>query len=184
MLHLVIPDQELWDPKRERFITICGGEFDLEHSLASISKWESKWHIPFHDDRKQKTLEQNIDYVRCMSLSTVTDPYVFNYLTDKNVKDIADYIGDTHTATWFNDAANRKTGKREIVTAEIIYYWMTVYNIPDSYENWHLNKLMTLIRVCAEKNNRDGKKNKNVPQLAAQRRALNAARKKRFHTRG
>lgn len=183
MLHLRIPDRELWDPIKEKFIIVKGCEIDLEHSLESISKWESKWHIPFHDDRKQKTFEQNIDYVRCMCLTPNVDSGVFNYLTERNVNDIIAYIGDSETATWFNDAANRKTGKREIITAEIIYYWMTVYNIPESYQTWHLNKLMTLLRVCAEKNNPDKKKTKSG-NLAAQRRALNAARKKQYHTRG
>ena len=183
MLHLRIPDRELWDPIKEKFISVKGCEIDLEHSLESISKWESKWHIPFHDDRKQKTFEQNIDYVRCMCLTPNVDPGVFNYLTERNVNNIVAYIGDSATATWFNDAANRKTGKREIITAEIIYYWMTVYNIPESYQTWHLNKLMTLLRVCAEKNNPDKKKTK-TGNLAAQRRALNAARRKQYHTRG
>lgn len=183
MLHLLIHDQDLWDPVRERFISVKGAEIDLEHSLESISKWESKWHIPFHDDRKEKTYEQNVDYIRCMTVTENVDPNVFNYLTEQNVKDIMDYIGDSHTATWFNEKGRAKTGKREIVTAEIIYYWMTVYNIPESYQKWHLNKLMTLLRVCAEKNDPD-KNKKNKGQLAAQRRALNAARKKRYHTRG
>ena len=172
----------MWDPIKEKFISVKGATVDLEHSLASVSKWESKWHVPFHDERKQKTLEQNVDYIRCMCL-TDTDPEVFNYLTEQNVKEIMDYIGDSATATWFNNAANKKTGKREIITAEIIYYWMTVYNIPESYQLWHLNKLMPLLRVCAEKNNPD--KNKaNSSQLAAQRRALNAARRKKYHSRG
>ena len=106
---------------------------ELEHSLESISKWESKWHIPFHDDRKEKTIEQNIDYIRCMCLTDGVDPNVFNYLTEQNVKDVSDYINDSFTATWFNNDSVKKTGKKEIVTAEIIYYWMTVYNIPESY---------------------------------------------------
>ena len=184
MLLLQIPDQELWDPIREKFITVKGCDIELEHSLASISKWESKWHIPFHDDRKEKTLEQNIDYVRCMCLTKGVDPNVFNYLTQENTKQISDYIGDSSTATWFSDSANKRGGKREIITAEIIYYWMTAYNIPESYQFWHINKLMTLLRVCAEKNNPD--KNKKIPKanMAAQRRALNAARRKQFHTRG
>lgn len=182
MLRLRIPDQDLWDPIKEKFISVKGATVDLEHSLASVSKWESKWHIPFHDERKKKTLEQNVDYIRCMCL-TDADPEVFNYLTEQNVKEIMDYIGDNATATWFNNAANKKTGKKEIITAEIIYYWMTVYNIPESYQTWHLNKLMTLLRVCAEKNNPD-KSKANASQLAAQRRALNAARKKKYHSRG
>ena len=183
MLHLRIPDQELWDPIKEKFVKVTGCELDLEHSLESVSKWESKWHIPFHDDRKPKTLEQNIDYVRTMCLTPAVDPNVFNYLTEQNVNDILEYINDSSTATWFNDSVLRRTGKRETITAEIIYYWMTVYNIPESYQTWHLNKLMTLLRVCAEKNNTDKKKSKNG-NLAAQRRALNAARKKQYHTRG
>lgn len=182
MLHLVIPDRDFWDPIQERFISVKGVEIDLEHSLESVSKWESKWHVPFHDDRKKKTFEQNIDYVRCMTLTPDVNPNVFNYMTEQNVKDISDYIGDTHTATWFNDT-NKRSGRKEVITSEIIYYWMSVYNLPESYQKWHLNKLMTLLRVCAEKNNPDGNK-KNKGATAAQRRALNAARKKKYHTRG
>lgn len=160
-----------------------GCEVDLEHSLDSVSKWESKWHIPFHDDRKEKTFEQNIDYIRCMCVTPNVNPSVFNYMTEDNIKQISDYIGDSATATWFTDTGKRG-GKREIVTAEIIYYWMTAYNIPESYQYWHLNKLMTLLRVCAEKSNPDKKKKMSSGNLAAQRRALNAARRKQYHTRG
>lgn len=183
MLHLRIPDRDFWDPIQEHFIHVQGCEVDLEHSLDAISKWESKWHIPFHDDRKEKTLEQNLDYVRCMCLTPNIDPEIFRYISEENAKEISEYIGDKATATWFNDTT-RRSGKREIITAEIIYYWMTAYNIPESYQYWHLNKLMTLLRVCAEKNSTD--KNKKIPKtnMAAQRRALNAARRKKYNTRG
>ena len=183
MLRLQIPDREFWDPINEKFVSVKGATVELEHSLESVSKWESKWHIPFHDDKKPKTLEQNVDYIRCMCITPNVDPDVFKYITEKNAKEIVDYIGDSSTATWFNDSANRRTGRKEVVTAEIIYFWMTAYNIPESYQRWHLNKLMTLLRVCAEKNNPDNKKLKNG-QTAAQRRALNAARRKKYHTRG
>lgn len=183
MLHLLIPERDLWDPVREIFIHVDEVSIDLEHSLAAVSKWEAKWHIPFHDDRKEKTFEQNIDYIRCMCLTENVDPNLFYCITEENVKEIMDYIGDSNTATWFNDTNKRRTGKREIITAEIIYYWMTTYNIPSEYEHWHLNKLMTLLRVCAEKNNPDKKKTKGV-DMAAQRRALNAARRQKYKTRG
>ena len=182
MLRLLIPDRELWDSVRERFVQVKGAEVELEYSLAAISKWEAKWHIPFHDDRKKKTAEQSIDFIRCMCLTPNVDAKVFDYLTEENAKEVSEYIGDDATATWFSDTNKKKTGKREIITAEIIYYWMTLYNIPESYQYWHLNKLITLIRVCAEKNNPD--KKKNTSALAAQRRALNAARRKKFHTKG
>lgn len=184
MLLLQIPDRELWDPVKEKFISVKGATVELEHSLYAISKWESKWHIPFHDDRTKKTLEQNIDYIRCMCVSSDVDPNVFNYITEENAREVTSYIDDSSTATWFNNAANRRSGKKEIITAEIIYYWMTAYNIPESYQYWHLNKLMTLLRVCAEKSNPDKKKINNTGQLAAQRRALVAARRKKYHTRG
>lgn len=183
MLHLQIPDRDLWDPVQERFIHVQGCEVDLEHSLDSISKWESKWHIPFHDDRKEKTLEQNLDYISCMCLTPNIDPEVFRYISEENAKEISDYISDKATATWFNDPT-RRSGKREIITAEIIYYWMTAYNVPESYQYWHLNKLMTLLRVCAEKNSTDKNKKIAKTNMAAQRRALNAARRKKYNTRG
>ena len=181
MLHLHIPDRELWDPIKEKFIHVTGADIDLEHSLEAVSKWESKWHIPFHDDRKKKTFEQNIDYIRCMTITEGVDPDVYLYLTEQNIQDVVDYISDSATATWFSDNG-RRSGKREIITAEIIYYWMASYNIPESYQRWHLNKLMALLRVSAEKNNPE--KKKNSVTSAAQRRALNAARRKQFHTRG
>lgn len=181
MLRLTIPDQELWNPVTEKFVDVKGCTIELEHSLASISKWESKWHIPFHDS-KEKSYEQNIDYIRCMTLNDVNDDNVYNYLTEDNVKAIADYIKDSSTATWFSDS-KQKRPNREVVTAEIVYYWMTVYNIPESYQFWHFNKLMTLLRVSAEKNNEGMSKNKHT-NSAAQRHALIAARRKRYKTRG
>ena len=184
MLRLQIPDQELWDPRIERFVIRKGGEVELEHSLASISKWESKWHIPFHDDRKEKTYEQNLDYIKCMMIDENQDPACLDGLTEENIKSIIDYINDSATATWFNEGKTTKTTKREIITAEIIYYWMTAYNIPMEYQFWHLNKLITLIRVASEKNNTDKSNKRNRADLAAQRRALNAARKKKYKTRG
>lgn len=183
MLHLQIPERDVWDPISEHFYHFEGCELELEHSLASVSKWESKWKIPFHDLKKEKTYDQNLDYIRCMCLTDDVDPNVFYYLTEENVKEISDYISDKSTATWFNDS-NKRTGKKEIITAEIIYYWMISYNLPESYQYWHLNKLMTLLRVCAEKNSPDKAKKTSSGQLAAQRRALNAARRKKFHSKG
>ena len=118
-----------------------------------------------------------------MCLTENVDPNTFYCITEQNVKEITDYISDSNTATWFNESARRKTGKKEIITAEIIYYWMTLYGVPLSCEHWHLNKLMTFLRVCAEKNNPDKKKTKGV-DMAAQRRALNAARRQKYKTRG
>lgn len=173
----------MWDPISERFITVKGGELELEHSLEAVSKWESKWHIPFHDAKKEKTYEQNIDYIRCMTLTPNVNPAIYNYLTEQNVKEISEYISDPATATWINDG-NKRGGAKQVTTAEIIYYWMTVYNVPESYQKWHLNKLLMLLRVAAEKNSETYGKKPKTGDLAAQRRALNAARRKKYGTRG
>ena len=84
----------MWDPVSEHFITVKGGEIELEHSLQSVSKWETKWHIPFHDDRKEKTYEQNLDYIRCMTLTPNVNPEIYKYLTEENMKQIVRELPD------------------------------------------------------------------------------------------
>ena len=142
----------------------------LEHSLVSISKWESKWHIPFLDG-KDKTLEQIIDYVRCMTITQNVKPEVYNRLTEDNLKAINDYIENPMTATTFSDINQRPS--REIITSEIIYYWMVSFNIPFECQKWHLNKLLTLIKVCNIKNSPPKKMSRQ--EILSRNRALYSA---------
>ena len=180
MLKIVIPKTDLWDEKEERFITVKSHTLQLEHSLVSLAKWESKWHKPFlrYDD---KTTEETIDYIRCMTLTQNVDPNVYLCVTDENVEQIRKYIDDDMTATWFSDS-EKKGKSREIITAEIIYYWMIALNIPFECQKWHLNRLLTLIRVCNEKNNPPKKKSRK--QLLREYAEINAERRKRFNTKG
>lgn len=174
MLELIIPRTELYDPNKNEFITVDETKLRLEHSLISISKWESKWHTPFLS-RKKKTPEESSDYVRCMTLNTVVDPNVYRCLTNDHMDKINAYLEDKMTAT-----NPRKTGgkNREPITSELVYYWMIALNIPFECEKWHFNRLMTLIEVCNIKNAPPKK------MTAAERRALNNSRKAKFHTRG
>lgn len=176
---ITIPAREIFIPP-DRFKQIKETTIKIEHSLVAISKWESKWHVPFLDDKTEKTPEMMLDYIRCMTISQNVDPDVYYYLTEENIKEINAYIDDPMTATWFND--KNKGGKKEVITSEVVYYWMIAQQIPPEYDKWHFNRLMTLIRVCSEKN-APGKKMSKKDILSSNR-ALNEARKKAHHTRG
>lgn len=179
MLKITVPEMEFYDEDNNEFIMFNEQVLQLEHSLVSISKWESKWHIPFLDG-KDKTLEQIIDYVRCMTITQNVKPEVYNRLTEDNLKAINDYIENPMTATTFSDINQRPS--REIITSEIIYYWMVSFNIPFECQKWHLNKLLTLIKVCNIKNSPPKKMSRQ--EILSRNRALNEARKKNLNTMG
>ena len=180
MLKIVIPEREFFDEDSNEFVYSKPQELTLEHSLISISKWESKWHKPFLDEKHQKTDEEFIDYVRCMSLTNVPDD-VFENISERNKADIVNYIYDTHTATWF---AEDKTPppSNKIITSEVIYSWMIQNEIPFECQKWHLNRLMTLIRVCSL-DNMPAKKMSPM-SILSQNASLNKMRRAALHTRG
>lgn len=182
MLQVTIPSIELYDEDNNEFITIEGCTLTLEHSLASLSKWESKWCKPFLS-KERLTEEETIDYIRCMTLTENVPPEVYDIIPNSVINAISEYIERPMTATWFSD--NEKKGKkrsREQITAEIIYYWMIALNIPPSYESWHLNKLLTLIRVCDEKSKPPRKK--STKNLLNEYAALNKANRQKFNSKG
>ena len=152
----------------------------LEHSLVSLSKWESKWCKPFLT-RIDKTKEETIDYIRCMTMTQNVDPDVYFFITDDNILSVKNYILAPMTATII-PKDDTQVINREIVTAEIIYYWMVALTIPFECQKWHLNRLITLIEVCNIKN-QPAKKLSNK-ELLARNRALNEARKLEYQTRG
>ena len=180
MLEIIIPATEQWDEKNQEFITSKEQILRLEHSLVSLSKWESKWCKPFLS-RENKTMEETIDYIKCMTLTQNVDDHVYNLLTIDNIKKVNEYISAPMTATTFNDS-NKKGGGTEIITSELIYYWMISLNIPFECQKWHLNKLVTLIKVCSIKNQPPKKMSKK--DIMSRNAALNAARRKQMNTKG
>jgi hypothetical protein len=172
-----------WDGKREIFFTYPEKPivFQVEHSLVSISKWESKWKKPFLAKSNERSKEEMLDYIRCMTITKNIDPDVYYFLPENAVKEITEYIEDTMTATTFNSNGSEKSSK-EIVTSEMIYYWMTAFQIPFECDKWHLNRLMTLIRICSIKNGPQKKMGPN--EIRAQNRRLNAERRRAMHTKG
>ena len=180
MLQITIPAVELWDEQKEEFIiSIKEQSLQLEHSLISISKWESKWHKPFLS-KKAKTREETLDYIKCMTITKNVDDDIYSRLSNSNINAINNYIDDSMTATTF--PLNQGGSRQETITSELIYYWMISFNIPMECQKWHLNRLLTLIRVCNVKNTPPKKMNKK--DIINQYAALNASRKKQFNSNG
>ena len=179
MITITIPGTEQWDPLKNEFLETKTITVSLEHSLISISKWESMTHKPFLV-KTPKTMEEILLYIRCMCLTPGVDPLVFNGLTQKNIEEISAYIEDPMTATTIIDRSGK--ANREIMTAEVIYYQMIALGIPFECQKWHINRLLTLIRVCDIKSS-PGKK-MSRKDLAAQNTALNAARRAKSGSKG
>ena len=180
MLEITIPAMELWDESTQEFKYTEEQTLRFEHSLVSLSKWESKWCKPFFS-KNQKTNEEVLDYIRCMTLTPNVDTNVYMCLTEDNLEQINNYIEAPMTATWFSEEKNKQMS-REQVTSELIYYWMIALNIPPEYQYWHLNRLLTLIKVCNIKNQQPKKRSRR--EIMSQNAALNAARRKRLNSKG
>ena len=175
-------EKEIWDPNKEEFVTLKAikpYDLNLEHSLISISKWEAKWHTPFIS-KNGHTEEQTFHYIKCMTINQGVPDEVYEMLTADDIKRISDYINDPMTATTVTDSSGRKSN--EVVTSELIYYWMTALQIPFECEKWHLNRLMQLVAVCNAKNTPPKKMSKN--DIISRNKALNEARKAKYHTKG
>ena len=182
MLTINIPKAHLYDEESETFFTSPGASLMLEHSLVSLSKWETIHGKPFLDG-KTKTTEETQSYVSCMNLAPVEDDKVYKRLTDEDVKAISEYIDSKQTATWFKKDPFAKPST-EIITNEIIYYWMIAHNIPFETQYWHLNKLLTLVRVCNEKNKPAKRSKMGTRDMASTRSMLNSQRKAQLGTSG
>lgn len=180
MLELSIPEMEVYDEASNEFRKINGVTLRLEHSLVSISKWESKWKIPFLSSEK-KTVEQTLDYIKCMTINQNVDPMVYKAIRNHHVKMVNDYIEDTRSATTFNNQ-HMPQRKSEVVTSELIYFWMAQFNIPMECQKWHLSRLLTLVQIASIKNSPEKKMSRRA--IMNQNRSLNAARRKAHRTRG
>lgn len=181
MLQIHIPKGEFWDEEHERFFYTKETVLKLEHSLISISKWEAKWGVPFLETKKDG--EQSLDYIRCMTLNTDVDPLVYYRLTEEDGQKINDYIAAPMTASTISDMAGKNQKRTsELITSELIYYWMFSFGIPMATEKWHFNRLIMLIRVFSEKSKPQKKMTKK--EIMEQNKALNAARKAKLNTKG
>ncbi len=185
MLTLIVPSATLYNEQTEEFIDTKRETLQLEHSLLSISKWESTWCKPFYT-KEPKTEQETIDYIRCMSINTPLDPQVYSRLPSEMYQKVNIYIQAPMTATWFNDKKNNKPS-RDIITSEIIYSQMIELNIPFQCEKWHINRLLTLIKVRYIRSlppPKKGRTRTDVINQISDRNALNAKRREQLNTKG
>lgn len=174
MLEIVIPDSEFYNSGTREFVTIKGQTLQLEHSLLSLSKWEAKWHKPFLT-QDNKSRDELLSYYQCMTITKNVDPLVYSVIPLSEQKRIQVYINDPMTATTVKKPSHNSS--RDVITSELIYFWMITLEIPFECEKWHLNRLLTLIQVCDIKNAPSKKMSKK--DIFSQNRALNASRKAR-----
>ena len=184
MFELKIDAKEGWDASKNEFVQTKPTTLCLEHSLVSLSKWEAHFRKPYLST-DNKTKEEILYYIKCMTITQNVDPKVYELLGEEDFRQINDYISDTATATWFNEKKAEGGApvrpNKQIITSELIYYWMVSYRIPFECQKWHLNRLLTLIKICNVKNNPKKMKKADILRRNA---SLNEARRKAWHSKG
>jgi hypothetical protein len=181
MLAITVGATDVYDESTEKFGADGGFELQLEHSLVSLSKWESKFEKPFLG-KDSKSPEEILEYVRCMVLTPNPPGDFLQKLSKENLEDINAYIERKMTATWFSELQPETRSRSETITSELIYYWMTAFNIPFECETWHLNRLFTLIRIANIKQSKPKKMSRS--EIAARNREMNRRRREQFGTKG
>ena len=172
----------MYDSRTKEFINVTGGVFHFEHSLKAIAKWESKWHKAFFG-KQEKTAEELMDYIRCMCLDDNPDPYAFRNLSREQMKMVEAYMNDPQTATYIWEPESKAPGK-ETVTNELMYYWMIALQIPFECEEWHVNHLLALIRVCNAKNDTGHKTKVNDADMRRRYAEINRQRREAMRSKG
>lgn len=184
MYDVIIPENEFWDEQTETFVKTPRTKIQIEHSLISISKWEEIWHKPYLTT-ENKTQDEIISYIECMSITKGISKSIYQNIPNEILEEIINYINDSHTATWFkNPAESGFPGNRsaKAITAEVIYYWMIECGIPIEFQKWHLNRLMTLIRVVNAET--APKRKMSAKEGAMERHRLNMERRAKMHSKG
>jgi len=180
VLTIQVPLAEGFDNSTQKFVETEFFKLELEHSLFSLSKWEMKYEKPFltSDD---KSAEETAYYIRCMIQTPDVPDEVIKKITKQNLEDINQYIAAKMTATWFTEPKNAPQN-REIITNELMYYWMVALQIPWEAQYWHLNRFLTLIKVCNHKNQPPKKMSRR--ELAQRHREINEQRRREYGSNG
>lgn len=183
MLKIIIEEEEIFNEETEEFGVLPSVEVELEHSLLSLSKWESKYKKPFLSSSITKTPEEAFGYLQAMIVTPGLDPDVLYRFSQENIDEVQRYIDSSESATTFGKLPERR-GPGEIITSELIYYWMVTCNIPLECENWHLNRLFSLIRIYSIKNSNNKERKLSRHEIAQRNRELNEQRRKELGTHG
>lgn len=180
MLKIQIPNREFWDEKKQEFVYLEAVTLQMEHSLVSISKWEAKTNKIFLS-HVEKTNDDILEYIKCMTITQNVPEHVYQQLTKENIQEIVDYIKQPMSATTFSNTY-KSSGNKKPYSSEEIYHWMIEFNISSDFEKWHLNRLLTLINICSEKNKPQQKYSKK--DLTSEYERINNERRKMMHSKG
>lgn len=151
----------------------------FEHSLRSLSKWESKNKIAFLAGR-EKTPAQMVDYYRCMLLSP-EDPDLVYLLDPSQMEELTNYINENQTASSVPNEGPTQYNP-ETTTSELVYFWMTALKINWEAQDWHFSRLMMLVQITSYK--QQPPKKRNPREVLSDMRRENERRKKLFNTSG
>lgn len=176
MLRIELLGEELYDDENEIFLYPDRIVVEMEHSLVSLSKWESKFEKPFLT-QDEKTDDEIMAYIKCMIISPINAEEALSRFTNDHILMIKDYIDAKQTATWFNEKPGKKS--TQTITNELVYYWMNAAGVPMECQHWHLNRLFTLLRVHSANNNQAQQTNGKKKGLTSDERASRAAENKR-----
>jgi hypothetical protein len=179
VLEIKVGAIEWYDESKSLFMSEGGIELQLEHSLVAVSKWEQKYEKPFLG-KQAKDPNEVLDYVLCMVVGEIPRGDILEKVSERNLEEIQKYLNQKMTATWFRETGAPRTS--EVITSELIYYWMTAFNIPWEAQHWHINRLFTLIRIANEKQAKPKKMGRQ--EAAARQRELNAQRRAQLGTKG
>ena len=180
MLIVSLPEVEGFDEETQSFVSLPGGELHLEHNLIALSKWESITHKHLIGN-EDVSPEEMLLYIECMITDEEYDRELLDRLPASEIERVSNYMADTKTATTFVNKGD-KDGSGEYTSSELIYYWMIACQIPFECETWHLSRLLTLIRVCNEKNQPEKKMSRS--DILSRNRDLNRARRQALGSKG
>lgn len=189
MLEITVPADvdEGWDEVKGEFVYKALNKprtLQLEHSLVSLSKWESIWKKRYFPV-ENRTIDEIISYIKCMTITKNVEPEVYERLihNQKLINRITQYINDPMTATTFSrNIPGSNSSQNENISSELIYYWMIDNGVPVEFEKWHLNRLLTLLRVCNAK--RGTGKKMSQSEIMRQYKSINEANRAKFNSKG
>lgn len=182
MLQITVPKTEIFNENTNQFLWIPETTIQMEHSLVSLSKWEEKHHKAYLDPKLQHSATEILDYFKCMTITKNVKDSVFLALSQRNIEEISSYINDPMTATTFNEMATTKKHSSKFITSEYLYFCMFSLGVPIECEKWHINRLMTLLKIFEEENK--PQKKRSEAETLNYYAKLNAERKRKWHTKG
>lgn len=158
----------------------------FEHSLVSLSEWEQEYEKPFYSSKTvdNRTEKEMVSYFEYMLISGIEYRPLVRLASPEQMLALTHYINKGSTATTVKEMA-QKAGPNETPTSELMYYWLVAFKIPfKPTDEWHLHRLLMLVKVCGAKSTPSGRNKVNKRELAMSMREINEQRLRDLGTKG